>query len=111
MNKIVAHTIAFSTLLCFVSPVLAQAPKIPNYGPDNFVALLTGIAGAVAGLVGTVGTIMIIVAGIFYLTSAGNPQRMEVAKKTLIYAVVGIAIALSVDAIIAIVKTAISAKT
>ena len=109
MKKIVAHVIASSIILGFSFPVLAI--EIPNYGPKDLCALLTGISSAVAGVVGTVGVIMIIVAGIFYLTSAGNPERIGVAKKTLIYAIVGIAIALSAGAIIAIVKKAILAKT
>jgi NAD/NADP transhydrogenase beta subunit len=52
---------------------------------------------------------MIIVAGIFYLTSAGNPQRIETAKKALIYAIAGIAIGLAATAIVNIIKNVIGA--
>lgn len=110
MRKIIAHIVAFSVLACFAVPALATV-TIPNYGPRSFCALLTGIASAVAGLIATAGTVMIIVAGIFYLTSAGSPERIGVAKKTLIYAIVGIAISLAAGVIITIVKTAINAST
>ncbi|MCX6720111.1 MAG: TrbC/VirB2 family protein [Candidatus Staskawiczbacteria bacterium] len=89
--------------------IVLGAIAIPNFGPTSFCALLTGISGTLAGFIGAIGTIMIIVAGIFYLTSAGSPQKMETAKKTLIYAIVGLAIALSATAIIEVVKTSISA--
>ena len=107
MNKVIKHVIVFVGLFCIASP--AMAITIPNYGPASFCALLTGVSNAVAGLVGAIGTIMIIVAGIFYLTSAGSPERTGVAKKTLIYAIAGLAIALSAGVIVAIVKQAISA--
>jgi len=46
---------------------------------------------------------MIIVAGIFYLTSAGSPQRIEKGKTALFYAIGGIVIALSAEAIVSMI--------
>lgn len=109
MKKAVAHIIVFAVLFCLAFPALAQV-TIPNYGPSNFCALLTNISVAIAGLVATIATIMIILAGIFYLTSAGSQERLTTAKKTLIYAIAGLAIALAAGAIIEIVKNAISAS-
>jgi len=42
---------------------------------------------------------MIIVSGIMYLTSAGNPAKMENAKKAFFYAIAGIVISLTAEAI------------
>lgn len=100
-KKIVYSALAFSLFCLAGCPLgIAVAQEIPNYGPADFKTLLTGIAKAVTGLVGGLGTIMIIVAGIMYLTSGGSQERMGAAKKTLFYAVVGLAIALCADAII-----------
>ena len=114
-KKIVAHIIAFGILLCFVFPalVVATAPAIPNPlaqgGVNNFGDLLGKIATGVGTLIATLGTIMIIVAGILYLTSAGSPEKIGTAKKALTYAIAGIVIGIAASAIVAIIKDIIGA--
>lgn len=71
--------------------------------------LLNGIIPAVAGIVGALSVIMIIVAGILYLTSAGSQEKMLTAKKALMYAIVGIVITLLAGAIVATIRSVIGA--
>lgn len=47
--------------------------------------------------------IMIIISGVMYVTSAGNPQRAEQAKKTLVGAIVGLIIVASASFLIELV--------
>ncbi len=106
MKKIVVHIIAFVFLFCFsgfVFGATCPAGQIcnPLTGVGNFGELLTKIADGVGTLIATLGTIMIIVAGILYLTSAGSPDKMTKAKTALIYAIAGIAIGLAAKAIVA----------
>jgi len=105
MNKKIASLLIFTALFGTVSFVYAEPVVLTNPlpGVDDFKILLTKIAGMIGTLIGALGTIMIIVAAIFYLTSAGSPNRMEVAKKTLIYAIIGIAIGISAKTITDIV--------
>jgi len=77
--------------------------QIQPFGPSSPQQLLDGIAGKVAEVVGSIGTIMVIVAGILYVTSGGSPERIGTAKKTLAYAIVGMAIGLAASAITAFV--------
>lgn len=109
-KKIISVAIFTGMFFLATSSLAAEAVKITNYGPDDFCALFKGVFNAIAGLIGAVGTIMIIVAGIFYLTSAGSQERMTKAKTTLIYAIVGIAIALAAGAIIEIITSILSAN-
>jgi len=90
----------------------AAAVTIPNpLAYNSFGELLTnGILPAVAGLVGTLAVIMIIVAGILYLISAGNPGRIETAKKALIYAIAGIVISMLATAAVSLIKSALGAQ-
>ncbi len=83
-----------------------MAVKIPNpLAPiNNFGDLLLKIADGVGILIGSIGAIMIIVAGILYLTSAGSTERMTTAKKALFYAIVGIAIGVSARLIVIVIK-------
>ena len=105
MNKKIASFLIFTALFGMVSFAYAEPVVLTNPlpGVDDFKILLTKIAGMIGTLIGALGTIMIIVAAIFYLTSAGSPNRMEVAKKTLIYAIIGIAIGISAKTITDIV--------
>ena len=49
-------------------------------------------------------TIMIIISGIQYLTSAGNEERASKAKKTMLYTVIGLAVVLAVDFIVGLIQ-------
>jgi len=90
--------------------VLAQAtldnPINFNTFPDLFGAIATGVLAIIGGL----STIMIIWAGILYLTSAGNTSQMDTAKKALFYAIIGIVVASGATAIVAFIKTTMGAK-
>ena len=110
MDKKIIFWIMFAGIFGLVSLASAQV-LIPNplQGINNFGELLLKIAGAVGGLVAALGTIMIIVAGILFLTSAGSPERMKTAKTALVYAIVGIAIGLAATAIVEVIKSVIGA--
>ena len=116
MNKKITPSVLFASLLCLASfaclPVgRVSAQTIPNpLKYNNFSDLITnGIIPAVAGVVGSLATIMIIVAGILYLTSAGSPEKIKTAKTAFIYAIIGIVIALAASAIASIIKGVIGA--
>jgi len=86
-------------LLILLVPFVALAQwstgNLTGFGlPDNSVAsiLKTFIRWAVA-IIGLLGIIAFIYAGYLYLTAGGDSTRLETAKKVLIYAIVGIAVA------------------
>ncbi len=110
MNKKIILLI-FVGLFGLTSFALAQVVEIRNpLSAQNFGQLLLQIAGAVGLLVGTLGTIMIIVAGILYLTSAGSPERMKTAKTALVYAIAGIVIGIAATAIVEVIKSVLGAR-
>lgn len=52
------------------------------------------------GILGALALLFVIIGGMRYTVSGGNPQSMEKAKDTIIYAVVGLVVALSAEAIV-----------
>jgi hypothetical protein len=105
IKKYLINLLVFSSLLLIASPALAQVRIVnPLGGTDNFCKLLTSILSNVAILIGSLATIMIIWSGILFLTSAGSPERIGTAKKSLTFAVIGIAIAVSAGGIVATIK-------
>lgn len=54
-------------------------------------------------LLAAISVIMIIVGGIKYVTSQGNQQQLQSAKSTILYAVVGLLVAIAARAIVQLV--------
>jgi hypothetical protein len=53
--------------------------------------------------VGAIAIIMIIVGGLRYVISAGNPSAIQSAKNTILYSIVGLVLAISAYAIVSFV--------
>lgn len=65
--------------------------------------ILINFISHIFGLIIVVTVIMIIISGYFFMTSGGDPAKVDKAKKTLTYSLVGLAIALTSRGIIAFV--------
>lgn len=69
----------------------------PLTGPEGIIIKATRIIAIIAGFAAV---IVIILAGIRYITSSGSPDQVSQAKKTLIYAAVGLIVIVLGQAII-----------
>lgn len=58
-----------------------------------------GIINVVFGVIAVVAVITIILSGVQYMTSQGDPQKVKTAKNTLTYSIMGLVIALLAFAI------------
>ena len=68
----------------------ATGSECDDSGVNKFIRAIVQILSII---VGVAAIIMIIVAGFKYMTSAGDSNKVEQAKNTLVYAIVGIIIA------------------
>lgn len=75
-------------------------PKVGVDGNPNPIPIVLSIA---FGIAGALALLIITVSGLRYITSAGNPEKVSKAKNGIIYAVVGLVIAISAEAIVAFV--------
>jgi type IV secretory pathway VirB2 component (pilin) len=62
--------------------------------PTTIEGVLTNITTYLQGIAGTIAVIFIIIGGIMYMVSGGSKEGTERAKKTLIFAIAGLAIVL-----------------
>lgn len=60
--------------------------------PCSIPTIIARLINFILAGVGAVAVIMLIYAGITYMTSAGNEKRIESAKKTMTYTVLGLAV-------------------
>jgi len=51
-------------------------------------------------ILGAIAVLFVIVGGLKYTLSGGNPQEMQKAKDTIIYSIVGLIVAISAEAIV-----------
>lgn len=61
------------------------------------------IMGLVFGVVGALSLLVITISGFRYVTSAGDPKQIAQAKDGILYAVIGLLVAISAEAIVAFV--------
>ena len=62
--------------------------------------LLSHVLEVVRDAIGAIATIMLIVAGMLFLSSGGNQERFEKAKKAFLYAIIGIVLVIISQALL-----------
>jgi hypothetical protein len=92
------------------SSILPPDVKVPTE-LDRNVNIATIVTTGLQWLmyaVGVVSIVMIIVGGIRYATSGGNAEKVKSAKNTILYACIGLGVALLALAIVNLVDTTTS---
>ena len=75
-------------LIAKVSDKVPAVNDLPNQGGFD----LTGVLNVVYGIAGVLAVVYIVVAGIQYTTSNGDPQKASKALRMIIFALVGLVI-------------------
>lgn len=80
------------------SSQVCQSPDSnPLFGPSGIITTATQV---IALAVGVAAVFVIIIAGFKYVTSAGDSNSINSAKNTILYAVVGLVVAVLAQAIV-----------
>jgi hypothetical protein len=58
-------------------------------------SFLQSVIQAIAGLAGLIATGFFVVGGLRYITSSGNPEHLERAKRTIMFSATGLAITIA----------------
>lgn len=82
--------VALGLPFVLASPVLAASGDVTQV--ENFIR---SIIKVIAGLAGLIATGFFVVGGLGYITSSGNPERLDKSKQTLIWSGVGLAIVIA----------------
>jgi hypothetical protein len=78
-----------------------SAGNLPQGDADPH--LLKTILQIVFGIIGAIALLMIVVSGLRYILSGGNPDRISKAKDGIIFALIGLLVALTAEAIVSFV--------
>lgn len=87
---------------CIAQPVdeLNDGKKLDGQG--GYIQIITN---TLLFVIGAISVIVIIVGGIKYATSDGDPSKIKSAKDTILYAIVGIVIAILAFALVQFITT------
>lgn len=103
------HTFhAITTKLAATTDSIPQinTSPLPNATADS--TTLSTIMTIVFEIVGAMTLLMVVVGGLRYIIASGDPAKMAQAKKTIIYALVGLVVTMSAYAIVRFVVKGIS---
>lgn len=98
--KITLLIVALGLPLVLPSTALAATAGVSNV--ENFIR---SIITVFAGLAGLVATGFLVAGGFTYITSSGNPEHLDRGKRTITYALIGLAITIGAFVISNIVTT------
>jgi len=92
-------------VLPFIMPVLAQqtAPTIME-SPDDAITLLGTITNWFFTILMAVAVIILILAAWTFLTAGGNPDAVTKARQMLIFALIGVAVAVLAKGLPALIQ-------
>lgn len=98
---IVAIIIAVGLPFILADPAFAQTPG----GVSNVENFIRSVITVLAGLAGLVATGFFVAGGFTYITSSGNPEQLDKAKRTLTWSAIGLAIVIAAFVLANIVTT------
>lgn len=79
--------------------------------PGGIAQIIRNLLTWLLGIVGVIAIIGFIISGIQYLTSAGDEDQMQSAKRNMLYAIIGVVVVLSSFVIIQAIQYALEAKS
>ena len=98
--RFLATYVALGVPLVLSHPALADSGSVSNV--ESFIKSVITVLASLAGLIATGFFIM---GGFSYITSSGNPEHLDKAKKTLMYSALGLSITIAAFVISNIVTT------
>jgi len=98
-NKIKKTAYSMISMSLILTPALASAqlatPSGTNLPGGSVMSIITNIMYWLLAIVGIVGVIGFAIAGILYLTAAGDDTRVGQAKNAMMYSIIGVIVALA----------------
>lgn len=66
----------------------------------NLMGSVKQIINVVLGVIGVVAVVMIILGGVSYTTSQGDPEKIKKGKNTILYGIIGLVVAMLAFAVV-----------
>lgn len=102
----ITHWIFAGVLLLVILAGKTHAIAIDNPLGEKatFSTIIENITKFANSLLAPLSTLMVLIAGFLYLTAGGNPEKVKLAHKTLIWALVGIGLVILANSVRIIIE-------
>ncbi|HVW23013.1 MAG TPA: pilin [Candidatus Saccharimonadales bacterium] len=97
----VMHLLATAQALCDPKTQTSCNTGLPTVGVSS--NQVHEVLQIVFGIMGAIAVLIIVISGLKFITAQGNPEEISKARQTIIYALVGLAVAISAEAIVSLV--------
>lgn len=95
-------------LVLIPSTALAAAVEIPNpLKYEDFPAFLDALLTGLIWLAIYISPIMLVIAGFYFVTAMGDPNKIDLAKKMVMYTLIGFAIIFASKLLVSAISNAI----
>lgn len=95
-----------SSLIALGLPLFTTASAFAATGSVGQVdSFLQSVIAALAGIAGLIATGFFVVGGFSYITSSGNPEHLDRAKRTILYSAIGLSVTIAAFVISSIVTS------
>ncbi len=114
LKKIICLLLISIILTAFSFPVVYAQNiwKDVNWTDINTIkTLIVNIINLLLSIVATVAVLFMVIGGIKYITSAGNPEGIESAKNTILYSVIGTLLSIMAFAIVTFISNRLPTPT
>jgi type IV secretion system pilin len=98
--RLISIVVAFGLPLVYMAPAFADTA-----GVSNVEGFIKSVIQVLAGLAGLIATGFFVVGGFSYITSSGNPEHLDKAKRTIFFSATGLAITIAAFVLSNIVTT------
>ena len=94
-KTIILTILGIGIVTAFLFPGLSYALELDNpLDADTFEGLVDGIIDFLFIVAMAVGPLLIVLGGFYYVTAAGSMEKIETAKRIILYTVIGMSIIL-----------------
>jgi len=102
MKKILTAAILFTVLGMPLVSVLAQTQSPPSN--LDIMTVLNRIVDWLFTILLVIAAIFIIIAAFYFITAAGNPETVSKARNFVLYALIGVAVAVAARGLVLLVQ-------
>lgn len=95
-KKIYYIAALFAMALPFIfSPSVLAASSTSEAGVSNTISFLQTLVNILCAIAGPLCAVYLGIGGFQYITSAGNPERLDHSKRTIVHSLVGLVIVIA----------------
>lgn len=112
MKKIILPLFLFSFLLCPVLVFAQEPPEAPVYVEtiNDVIAIVERGANWLLGLVVVIAVVMIMYAGLKWMTAGGEEEKMSEARRVLTWALTGVGVALLARGLVEVIDQLVAIR-